>query len=154
MLDPSGAASVGLDGTRDITFSSNGDLFVTGYLSHTVARCDWASQTYQPFVTAGSGGLDTPGVITIGPDGNVYVGDNGQNSGKNEILRYDGTTGAPLPAQVGPVRSSQMEEDCPMSAVSRLGQTAICTRLATAPTMSCAIRDRQDLPPRIHGGIR
>jgi hypothetical protein len=98
ILDPSGAANVGLSGTRGIAFRSNGDLFVTGWLSHSVARFDWASQTYQPFVSSGSGGLDTPGDITIGPDGNVYVSDNGVNSLTQAIFRYDGNTGAPLPA--------------------------------------------------------
>src|SRR5262249_17798743 len=95
-LDPSSAASLGLSGTRYmIRNTSTGDLFLDGYLSHTVARFDWASQTFQPFVTSGSGGLDTPSGLRIGPDGNLYVSDNGQI---NQILRYDGTTGAPLPA--------------------------------------------------------
>jgi hypothetical protein len=81
ILDPAGAASVGIDGTRGITFDTNptdahyGDLFVTGYLSHSVARFDWASQTYQPFVAPNSGGLQQPRGITFGPDGNLYVAD-------------------------------------------------------------------------------
>jgi hypothetical protein len=59
VLDPSGAASVGINGIRGIAFDNGpndahvGDLFVTGYLSHSVARFDWASQTYQPFVAPG-----------------------------------------------------------------------------------------------------
>jgi sugar lactone lactonase YvrE len=100
ILDPSGAASVGLNGTRGITFDTRptdvhyGDLFVAGYISLSVARFDWASQTYQPFVASGSGGLSQADKIAVGPDGNVYVGDNSQNL----IFRYDGSTGAPLPA--------------------------------------------------------
>jgi sugar lactone lactonase YvrE len=100
ILDPSGAASVGISGIRDIAFDNGpsdphyGDLFVPGYLSHSVARFDWASQTYQPFVAPNSGGLGEAYGIAVGPDGNVYVSDPNQNI----IFRYDGSTGAPLPA--------------------------------------------------------
>src|SRR5262249_12319937 len=94
ILAPSGAAGVGLNGTRGITFDTRptdahyGDLFVAGYISHSVARFDWASQTYQPFVASGSGGLSQADQIAVGPDGNVYVGDNSQNL----VFRYDGST--------------------------------------------------------------
>jgi Calx-beta domain len=100
ILDPAGAASVGINGIKGIAFDNGptdahyGDLFVAGYLSHSVARFDWASQTYQPFVAPGSGGLNNSGEIAVGPDGNVYVGDNSQSI----VFRYDGATGAPLPA--------------------------------------------------------
>jgi sugar lactone lactonase YvrE len=40
------------------------------------------------FISAGSGGLSSPGGITLGPDGNVYVASNG-----GTVLRYNGTTG-------------------------------------------------------------
>ena len=43
--------------------------------SHSVARFDWATQTYQPFVAPGTGGLGDADEIAVGPDGNVYVGD-------------------------------------------------------------------------------
>jgi sugar lactone lactonase YvrE len=68
-----------------------------------VARFDWATQTYQPFVAPGSGGLGVgdpsvgeqgPRGIAVGPDGNVYVSDSNQYI----VYRYDGATGAPLPA--------------------------------------------------------
>jgi sugar lactone lactonase YvrE len=111
ILDPSGAAAVGINGIREIAFDNapagtpgyqhEGDLFVTGHFSHSVARFDWATQTYQPFVAPGSGGLSVgdpspwgPHGIAVGPDGNVYVCDNYQNT----VFRYDGATGAPLPA--------------------------------------------------------
>jgi len=99
-LDPSGAASVGINGIRGIAFDSTpgsphfGDLFVTGQLSYSVARFDWVSQTYQPFVAPGSGGLADAYGVAVGPDGNVYVSDMYQNI----VYRYDGSTGAPLPA--------------------------------------------------------
>src|SRR4029079_12424628 len=47
----------------------------------------------------GSGGLDASDGIAIGPDGNIYVSDNGVNSHINAIFRYNGTTASPLPAQ-------------------------------------------------------
>jgi sugar lactone lactonase YvrE len=100
ILDPVGAAAVGLNGVRGMTFDTRpsdahyGDLFVTGYLSHSVARFDWASQTYQPFVTPNSGGLTEARSIAFGPDGNVYVSD----LALSVVFRYDGATGAPLPA--------------------------------------------------------
>src|SRR5262249_7878846 len=49
ILDPAGAASVGINGIRGITFDNGptdahyGDLFVVGYLSQSVARFDWAT---------------------------------------------------------------------------------------------------------------
>jgi sugar lactone lactonase YvrE len=104
ILDPSGGAAVGLNGPREITFDNApagtpgyqhaGDLFVTGYLSHSVARFDWATQTYQSFVAPGSSGLEEARGIAFGPDGNVYVTDLAQNI----VFRYDGGTGAPLSA--------------------------------------------------------
>src|SRR5262245_8581452 len=45
--------------------------------------------TASAFVGAGSGGLSSPAGITLGPDGNLYVGSN-----NGAVLRYDGTTGA------------------------------------------------------------
>jgi hypothetical protein len=100
ILDPSGAANVGLNGARGIAFDNGpsdphyGDLFVAGAKSDSVARFDWASQTYQPFVPSGSGGLGDASGIAVGPDGNVYVSAVHQNA----VYRYDGATGAPLPA--------------------------------------------------------
>jgi sugar lactone lactonase YvrE len=100
ILDPAGAASVGINGIWGVAFDTGpsdshfGDLFVTGLLSHSVARFDWASQAYQPFVAPNSGGLNNPYGIEVGPDGNVYVSDSLQNI----VFRYDGSTGAPLPA--------------------------------------------------------
>jgi sugar lactone lactonase YvrE len=93
ILDPGGAANVGISGMRDMAFNSHGDLFVGGYASGSVARFDWASQTYQPFVTPGEGGLADYSGVAFDPGGNVYVA----SSSQNEIFRYD-PTGAPLPA--------------------------------------------------------
>jgi hypothetical protein len=93
VLDPSGAANLGINGMRDMAFTSKGDLLVGGYTSASVIRFDWASQTYQPFITSGSGGLAGYSGVAFDPSGNVYVASYEQN----EIFRYD-PTGAPLPA--------------------------------------------------------
>jgi streptogramin lyase len=93
ILDPSGAAGAGIDGMRDMAFNSNGDLFVGGFRSGSVARFDSASQTFQPFITPGEGGLAGYSGIAFDPSGNVYVASYEQN----EIFRYD-PTGAPFPA--------------------------------------------------------
>jgi DNA-binding beta-propeller fold protein YncE len=45
--------------------------------------------TPSAFVAPGSGGLSSPGGITLGPDGNLYVASN-----NGAVLRYNGTTGA------------------------------------------------------------
>ncbi len=47
--------------------------------------------TPSAFVTAGSGGLTSPGGITLGSDGNLYVASN-----NGAVLRYNATTGAYL----------------------------------------------------------
>jgi hypothetical protein len=41
-------------------------------------------------VAAGSGGLNGPGVLWFGPDGNLYV----VSKNTNQVLRYDGSSGA------------------------------------------------------------
>src|SRR5262249_50810515 len=93
-LDPTGIANVGVSGLRDMAFNSNGDLFVGGYVSASVARFDWASQTFHSFITSGSGGLAGYSGIAFDPAGNVYVASYEES---NVIRRYD-PTGAPYPA--------------------------------------------------------
>jgi glucose/arabinose dehydrogenase len=47
-----------------------------------------------PFVYPGSGGLNRAIGATFGPDGNLYA----SSWNSNQVMRYNGTTGAPLPA--------------------------------------------------------
>jgi sugar lactone lactonase YvrE len=104
-IDPAGAAALSLAHPRNIAFDNipgsahYGDLFVTSNTPTSnggeqppgkVLRFDMASQTYQPFMSPGSGGLQGAGGITFGPDGNLYVAFGLQ---QNEVLKYDGATG-------------------------------------------------------------
>jgi hypothetical protein len=99
VLDPAGATALALHYPRSITFDNipgsahYHDLFVTssasGLTSGQVLRFDWASQTYQSFVTPTSGGLPETAGITFGPDGNLYV----SSANGSSIYQYDGTTG-------------------------------------------------------------
>ncbi len=66
------------------------DLLVASPNSDTIERFDALTGDYLgAFVTAGSGGLDSPGSVAVGPDGNVYV----TSSFTQQVLRYDGFTG-------------------------------------------------------------
>src|SRR5438105_8773640 len=65
------------------------DLFVSSGNTNSILRYDGASGApLGAFVSAGSGGLDSPQGLTFGPDGSVYV----SSSGNDSILRYDGAT--------------------------------------------------------------
>jgi hypothetical protein len=95
ILDPAGAAAL-LNGPRGIAFDNAPgtphyhDLFVTSYRTQSVLRFDWASQTYQPFVAPGSGGLADPYALAFGSDGNLYV----TALSQSWVLQFDGTTGS------------------------------------------------------------
>lgn len=66
------------------------DLLITSPTNNTIERFDATTGAYLgAFVAAGSGGVDRPAGVDVGPDGNVYV-----TNATNEILRYDGGTGA------------------------------------------------------------
>jgi glucose/arabinose dehydrogenase len=75
------------------------DLLVASRLTNNVLRYDGVTGAFLgEFVTAGSGGLETPDDVIFGPDGNLYVGvgllPNGTSGTNNHVIRYDGTTGA------------------------------------------------------------
>ncbi len=68
------------------------ELYVTGWLSHSVVRYDGTTgQPLGTFVAPGSGGLSYPFALAFGPDG-LYV----TSAGTNQVLRYDALTGAYL----------------------------------------------------------
>jgi len=67
------------------------DILVGSRLTDEVIRYDGTTGAYlSTFVSAGSGGLQDPVGVTLGPDGNLYVA----SLSSHEILRYNGTTGA------------------------------------------------------------
>lgn len=71
-----------IDSQEDTFISSSGTDEILIYDGPTAALLG-------VFVTAGSGGLDTPTDFEFGPGGDLYVA----SFGTNEILRYNGNTG-------------------------------------------------------------
>ena len=65
------------------------DLLIGDWASHSVFRVDGNTGAVSPFVTSGSGGLNTPDGLTYGPDGNLYV----SSALTSQVLRFDGQTG-------------------------------------------------------------
>lgn len=66
------------------------DLLVASPLRGTIERFDGFSGEYLgAIIGQGSGGLNRPGDIEVGPDGQLYV----TSALTNEVLRYDGMTG-------------------------------------------------------------
>ena len=95
--------------TRAMAFGPDGRLYVGGVYSDNILAFDvsdlTAPSTYDVYVSGGSGGLNGPGGLTFGPDGNLYVSSTtggGGAVGPHEVLRFEGpngaSPGAPLPA--------------------------------------------------------
>lgn len=95
-----GPAAFGLDGKL---YAIALDLST---FAGTVYRYDPLSDALSLFIAAGAGGLQSPGGITFGPDGNLLVSslpfDLSVNDVSSTILKYNGLTGAPLGTVVGP----------------------------------------------------
>ena len=92
------ANSGGIDHPDGMAFGpdANGDgiddLYVTGWLSHSVVRYDGVTgASLGTYIAPGSGGLSNPFAFDFGPDG-VYV----TSAGTNEVLKYDTASGAYL----------------------------------------------------------
>ncbi len=65
--------------------------------NHSIVRFNEKAGTFSTFINRGSGGLDVPDNLTIGPDGSLFVSSGSYtNSSTSAILRYDSRTGAPL----------------------------------------------------------
>ena len=65
-------------------------LFVSSVDTDNVLRFDATTGAFVGvFVPAGSGGLDNPGGLAFGPDGNLYVASRATGA----VLRFNGTTG-------------------------------------------------------------
>ncbi len=83
---------------RGLIFPGDGNL----YLSN-IPQCDGAGGSVLQFdgtsgaflgTFATGGGLDRPHMLSFGPDGNLYVA----SYTNGAVMRYDGTTGNPFPA--------------------------------------------------------
>jgi subtilisin-like proprotein convertase family protein len=88
-----------LDKPYGITFSPDGrDLFVSSFNNNTVVEYDATTGSFVTiFVSAKSGGLVGPTGLAFGPNGDLFVlstKDPSTGMPSNEVLEYDGTTGA------------------------------------------------------------
>jgi hypothetical protein len=83
----------GLQGPVGLILGQDGNLYVSSRFNSRVLRYSGTTGDFLGvFVESGSGGLNSPWGLVFGPDGNLYVMTDGP------LFRYDGTTGAPLPA--------------------------------------------------------
>ena len=96
------AAGGGLDGPSGIAFVPRlpvapSDLLVASRANGRVIHYDANGVPLEAFVTAGSGGLESPFGMAYGPDGNLYVANGLKSDGTsptaNSVLRYDALDG-------------------------------------------------------------
>jgi hypothetical protein len=89
----------GLNTARSIAFGPDGNLYVASQWSDEVLRFDGTTgDPLGALVTSGSGGLDHPRGILFHTDGYLYVcsvGGAAAALGRDSILRFDATSGAP-----------------------------------------------------------
>ena len=85
-------SSDGIGGHANIVVMPTGNYLVSGVNTGNILEYQPDGTLVGEFIASnsGSGGLDNPGGMAYGPDGNLYVADYGDG----EILRYDGATGA------------------------------------------------------------
>lgn len=70
--------------------SARADLLIGDPAHNNVLRYSDSGAFLSTLVSSGSGGLDHPGGLAVGPDGYLYVA----SRGTSQILRYQSTTGA------------------------------------------------------------
>jgi hypothetical protein len=94
------AGSGGVAHPRGLAFGPDGngdgaaDFYVASADTHQILRYDSVTGAFlDVFVSSSSGGLRHPGLFTFGPDGDLYV-ISLPGQGSDEILRYNGQTGA------------------------------------------------------------
>jgi DNA-binding beta-propeller fold protein YncE/subtilisin-like proprotein convertase family protein len=90
----------GLDYPESMAFNpNNGNLEVVSAGTGQILEYSGTTGAFvRVFVATGSGTMATPEDIVFGPDGNLYVTD----KATNDVLRFDGKSGAPLPGGANP----------------------------------------------------
>jgi DNA-binding beta-propeller fold protein YncE len=153
--------SGGLDGPASLAFGPGGDLFVSDFYSDDPAVFRYQGPSGQipgafidQFVPPGSGGLQVPGSLIFGPDGNgddhvdLYVtsaevpGFNGKNG---SVKRYDGVTGAFIDTFVAP-SSGRLDDPLGMTftrtdpvTLNYLGAPATHALVRSVPEPACLL---------------
>jgi streptogramin lyase len=88
-----------LEGPAGLILGPDGNLYVgsqVGPTNKSVVRFSGTTGEFLDiFVPPGSGGLNLARGLVFGPDGNLYVNN---DDATESVMRYDGTTGAALPA--------------------------------------------------------
>jgi hypothetical protein len=78
-------------GTHALAFGPDGHLYLTSQWANEILKYDGTTGEFLGvYVSAGSGGVDTPDALFFGPDGHLYVG----SSGNGAVLRFQGPLGS------------------------------------------------------------
>ncbi|MEQ8770833.1 MAG: NHL repeat-containing protein [Phycisphaerales bacterium] len=80
----------GMDNPNGVAVGADGLVYVALGDVGRVMRFDASGAYVDDFIEVGSGGLAGGRAMRFGPDGNLYV----NSAATDEVLRYDGTTGA------------------------------------------------------------
>src|SRR5206468_3806220 len=89
--------SGGLSSPESAAFGPDGNLYVSSFGTQNVLKYDGKTGAFlSVFVPAGSGNINGNDDILFGPDGNLYVANFPGTF--DSVLRFNGTTGAPLPS--------------------------------------------------------
>jgi hypothetical protein len=86
------AENIGLDKPEHLARMADGSILVTNAGSRNVTRFSASGQYSGVFISAGSGGLGTPGCIAVDNSGDIYL----CSTDTNQVLKYSGNNSAPL----------------------------------------------------------